>query len=245
MDTKLILGITLIIFVILYIIYYFIIQTLLKSIHNKNIPMYCIFIPQREKYIKNFFNDYGLKINFVPAVYKDNINIEQMIKDNKLSKNMLRYSNPESRIGCYLSHVKSMKEFLKTDKERCVIFEDDITTSYSKVNLLYKFNNILGNIPNDCDLLYIGYCFEQCDKVKKYNEYFSIGYKPLCLHTWSVNRRASEIIINESNYINDTIDEILLNINFKVYLSNYDLFYQNRDEIISLLGNNNKLTLCA
>ena len=48
--------------------------------------MYCIFIPQREKYIKNFFNDYGLKINFVPAVYKDDINIEQMIKDNKLFK---------------------------------------------------------------------------------------------------------------------------------------------------------------
>ena len=27
--------------------------------------MYCIYIPEREKYIKNFFNNLGLKINYI------------------------------------------------------------------------------------------------------------------------------------------------------------------------------------
>ena len=30
--------------------------------------MYCIYIPEREKYIKNFFNGLGLKINYIKGV---------------------------------------------------------------------------------------------------------------------------------------------------------------------------------
>jgi len=57
--------------------------------------------------------------------------------------------------GCYLSHMKIYETFLQTDKEYCLIFEDDaeFITPYLKRDIVHNMNNL----PRDWDILLLGY----------------------------------------------------------------------------------------
>lgn len=61
---------------------------------------------------------------------------------------------PDNVIGCALAHLKVWKEFLLTDLEQIVIFEDDVILVDDFVD---KFNILLRHKPQDTDLLYLGY----------------------------------------------------------------------------------------
>ena len=224
---------------------YFLIVSYLTSKLNK-IPMYCIYIPEREKYIKNFFNDLGLKINYIKGVDKNTIDVDKLIESGKVKK-YPRVNQP--RIACHYSHLNVLKEFLKSGKERCIIFEDDINTGYTKINLLYIFNHLMYNLPKNIDLLYIGYCFEKCNRNTKYDQYYTLAYKPYCRHAYSVNRFSAQEIIDKTSmmYYNGDkmISDLIHDKKLICYLSNYQIFTQNREEIKTVLGNKYmKLPLC-
>tara|TARA_B110000285_G_scaffold186692_1_gene212157 strand:- start:882 stop:1679 length:798 start_codon:yes stop_codon:yes gene_type:complete len=196
-----------------------------QKIKNLEIPMYSIYIPKRENHIKNFFEKYKLDINFIQGVDKDTINVEDLIKKNKIKR--WKEGTP-GRIACHYSHLKVMKQFLNTPNERCVIFEDDLKSSYSVSDLLETYYNLLNNIPKDCDILYIGYCFTQ--NIKKYNKYFSTAKRPVCRHAYSVNRKAANEIIKNTEYMTYNGDQLVANLCekdiIKAYLSNYNIFEQ-------------------
>jgi len=208
--------------------------------------MYCIYIPERETYIKNFFNGLGLKINYIKGVDKNTIDVDKLIESGKVKK-YSRVNQP--RIACHYSHLNVLKGFLKSNKERCIIFEDDVNTDYTKINLLYIFNHLMYNLPKNTDLLYIGYCGEKCDKNTKYDQYYTIAYKPYCLHAYSVNRFSAQKIIDYTLVMYSNIDTMISDLirdkKLICYLSNYQIFTQNREEIKTVLGNKYmKLPLC-
>lgn len=223
-----------IIFIIVSIIIYLSISNTYSSYKTKlyrdkikklNIPMYSIYIPKRENHIKNFFKKYELDVNFIPGIDKNTINVEDLIKKNKIKK---WGEGTPGKIACHYSHLKVLKKFLDTSDERCVIFEDDLKSSYNISDLLETYYNLLDNIPDDGDILYIGYCFTK--NIKKYNKYFSTAKRPICRHAYSVNRKAAEEIIKNTEYMTYNGDHLVANLCengiIKAYLSNYNIFEQ-------------------
>ena len=57
--------------------------------------------------------------------------------------------------GCYLSHMSIFEKFLKTDKEYCFILEDD--AEFITSNLKEGITENMKNLPNDWDILLLGY----------------------------------------------------------------------------------------
>jgi len=238
-----ILVIGIIVVIIVCLVYFFMDRDIKQE--NIDIPMYCIYIPKRKNYIKNFFDKYGLNVNYIKGIDKDTINIDDIIK-KKLIKQWSSLN--KGRIACHYSHLNVLQNFLDSGKERCIIFEDDIKSDYSKNDLLNILNNLINNIPTDCDILYIGYCFEICNKIQKYDKYFSIGYKPKCRHAYLVNRYSAKKIIDKTSIMYNNGDEMLSDMIkngiLKAYLSNYHIFNQNRDELGSNLGNQDSMPYC-
>tara|TARA_Y100000389_G_scaffold107615_1_gene104632 strand:- start:10527 stop:11321 length:795 start_codon:yes stop_codon:yes gene_type:complete len=226
-----------------------------KRIFN-NIPMYCIFIPKRELYVKKMFDDLDLKVNFVKGVDKNKLNVEDLISQGKIKK--WEQANP-GRVACHFSHISVLEKFLKTNNERCIIFEDDITTTHTRDEIHNTMQNTLDNIPDDCDILFFGYCWDTCKKIKPVNEWINTAHYPRCRHAYSVNRHAAETIINKTLPMYNNGDEMMASLfvsntlhteeqELKAYLASNIVFEQNRggeSGFKSELGNNNKIKHCS
>ena len=217
---------------------------------NKNkkldiIPMYCIYIPKREKMVKKFFNDLEMEVDFVKGVDKNKLNIEELSKEGKIKK-WKTVNN--GRVACHFSHINVLKKFLKSDKERCLIFEDDIMTSYNKDDIHDIMKKTVKNIPKDCDILFFGYCWDVCKHIKPVNDYISTSYYPRCRHAYSVNRKAAEKIIQKTLPMYNNGDEMMAKLigngELKSYSASNILFEQNRANLGSELGNNDLHPAC-
>lgn len=242
--TGLILIVTLLVIVLLFFI------TKKNNRTKKIIPMYCIFIPKRELYVKKMFDDLDLKVNFVKGVDKNKLNIEDLISKGKIKK--WEHLNP-GRVACHFSHISVLEKFLKTNNERCIIFEDDIITTHTRYEIHNTMQNTLDNIPDDCDILFFGYCWDTCEKIKPVNEWINTAHKPKCRHAYSVNRRAAETIINKTLPMYNNGDEMMTSLFLsntlseeeqvlKAYSASNILFEQNRGGekgFKSELGNSN------
>lgn len=70
-------------------------------------------------------------------------------------------------IGCYLSHVKVWEHILKNDSDVVLIFEDDAKIPE---NFLSEVNENIAYIPNDWDIILLGYLCKKCYEFQKYKE---------------------------------------------------------------------------
>lgn len=121
-------------------------------------------------------------------------------------------------IGCFLSHVKTWKKFLKTKEEYAVIFEDDI--SFINPETFDKnVSKLLKVTPTDFDILYLG-CFEDTSILTKF-AYYTIHptrkkemvnkyiYKPrlsLGLYGYVLSRKGAEKLNSLFSFIYTHID---------------------------------------
>jgi GR25 family glycosyltransferase involved in LPS biosynthesis len=60
--------------------------------------------------------------------------------------------------GCFVSHLRAIRKFVKTGKEECLIIEDDVLLAK---NFIDKFNNVKKNIPDSCPLAMLSYIVNQ------------------------------------------------------------------------------------
>jgi len=233
MDTKVI-----IIIIIILLVIYFIVNKLI----DYNIPMYCIYIPKREIDIKRLFNSYDMNVTFIKGIDKENIDVDELIKTNQITKwNDVN----KGRIACHYSHLNVLKEFLQTSEKRCIIFEDDLSIDENlKLILKYKLNKIIKNTSIGVDLLYLGYCYQNCQNEIIVNKYMNKTNGALCRHAYMINRKAAKIILNETIHMYNNGDQMYKNlinnkqINSCVVNSNNILFRQNRLKYGSELNNN-------
>ena len=70
-------------------------------------------------------------------------------------------------IGCYLSHVKVWEHILKHDNEIVLVLEDDAKLPE---NFLSEVNDNVKYIPNDWDIILLGYLCKKCYEFQKYKE---------------------------------------------------------------------------
>jgi len=123
------------------------------------------------------------------------------------ARNRLPMPRP-GEVGCYLSHLKAMEEFLRTDAPWCVILEDDVEVRPECVEVLAALGQ-----KDDWDLVKL-FCFHSGLPVRKR------ALTPthhLVVHltrttssaAYAVNRRAAETLLKSMRPISEQVDHAL------------------------------------
>ena len=225
----------------------------LPLILNKKVEIYVLYIPKREVYIKNIIDRIFLNPTYFKGFNKNELNEDELIKDEFISREWTL--NPKfnfGRVACHMGHMAILKDFLsKNTHKYALIFEDDIYIDLSNLNYYReKIINILNNIPEDAQAVYLSFCWERCNKTTKIDEIFSYSYKPLCRHMYLVSREGARIILKETKNLNkpgdNTIANLILEKKLLSYNVNPEYFHleQNRQKLGSNLGNDKLYNIC-
>jgi glycosyl transferase family 25 len=79
----------------------------------------------------------GLPFRRLSAVLGKDVPAWESLVDAKLYGARNRRPMPKpSEVGCYLSHLKAMEEFLQTEEPWCLILEDDVEVRAECVEVL-------------------------------------------------------------------------------------------------------------
>jgi glycosyl transferase family 25 len=123
------------------------------------------------------------------------------------SRNRLPMPRP-GEVGCYLSHLKAMEEFLRTDAPWCVILEDDVEVLPSCLPVLAALGE-----KDDWDLVKL-FCFHAGLPVRK--RALTASHH-LVVHltrttssaAYAVNRRAAKTLLQSMRPITEQVDHAL------------------------------------
>ena len=181
-----------------------------------NTGMYVLYIPKREKYIKDTMKKLKFNPKFIKGPDKNKLNLKQLKKDGFINNRKIK----DGQIACALGHLDILNKFLKTNKKYALIFEDDIKIDdYNEKST--KIKNLINNIPADADIVYFGYCFENCSNKYKYNQYFNKSVNPGCTHLYLVSRNGANKIINNIKQFKYGIDNHYLDLIKNKTLNSY------------------------
>jgi glycosyl transferase family 25 len=137
------------------------------------------------------------------------------IKITDLSKNILNKYIPEETqkygtngmIGCGLSHLFVWQEGIKHNYKNILILEDDV---YFTDEFNEYLKNAIEELPEDYDILYLGYKDTICNPPKDCS--FNYIYKPhfpLLLHAYIVSNKGLKKLVNLITKVDDHIDWLI------------------------------------
>ena len=222
------------------------------TFHNTHhTQSYVLYIPKREKYIKNVMNKIGLKPQYILGPPKAEVDREELYKEGMISKVYYDKNKKEEKgeIAVYLGHISILREFLKSDKQYALIFEDDIflpKKEEEQKEMGRKINHLIDNLPHDAEMVYFGYCFEDCKKAKPYEgnpELFNHAVVPVCLHSYLVSREGARKLLEMIIPITEGIDVVILHLIRKKKINAYTVnngylqVLQNRKDMGSDISN--------
>jgi len=117
------------------------------------------------------------------------------------------YELSRGAVGCYLSHIHAWQSLLKSDKHVAIIMEDDALLYPS---LMEYLQHEVQTLPNDWDILLLGYECLQCQKDETLGPVHRV-YKFFGLHGYLINRKAIAKIMESSRLrpIRKQIDTVL------------------------------------
>ena len=164
---------------------------------------------------------------------------------------------PRSVIGCGLSHILAWREFLKTDKDHIIIFEDDVIL---EPNFDELYTKAMENIPRDFDILYLG-CFGchsdsnfftvigdklqlSSDNMKILNQYIKTPKIALGAHAYVISRKGAETLITQLDkklyfHIDYCLQRLAKAKKIKTYVTTPRIAYQTSTDSIELSSNAN------
>lgn len=146
------------------------VATWYNSLHNKNegyqdqqsidldsTQIYVINLKKNEKRLRDFNDSYkktdlqSHPIERIDAVYGIDIPYNDYIAENPEDKELT-----PGMVGCFLSHLKTYKQFINSGKQYAIIFEDDAKITNEE---MYKttISKLHEKIPNDWDIILLGY----------------------------------------------------------------------------------------
>jgi len=240
--------ILLVIIIILYLIHYYYIfnkikdakykiKNLKKNINTNQtfnkIPKYYINLDRskkRKENIERMIKTYNIEnIERIKAFDGNDINnISEGEIDNYKYRAESKYlDNSKSELAITMSHILAIKKALDNNYDNIIIMEDDIDffliPYWDK-----KFNNIINEIPEDCELLLLAHDLTNDYKIVSHKE-TSIRVSGVCyLVTRKGMEKISKFLINNEfvfpKKLNKIIwdDEILRKMN--IYHTNKSLF---------------------
>lgn len=186
----------------------------------------------RQENLKKELNDWDLELFF--GVDKSEVSIDQFEKDgvydDAKSRDTDRSGKPMTlgHICCSLGHRYIYEDFLKSDKERIIVFEDDVLAIPDAEP---KLDETIDAIPQDAEMIYWGweglakrpgiasikqplYHLQHALGALSYNhtmiknlyprpfnEHFSVAGKHFCAHAYSLTRSGAEKLIRRQTPI--------------------------------------------
>ena len=208
---------------------------------------YVISLPARKDMVRETLKGAGIHPRFVEPVMKDELDRKALTESGFLATDC---SLNNGRIACHMSHLKTMRMFLDTREDMCVIFEDDIYTRFSKEEIW----RIAASLERDIqtkrvpwDIIYLSKCWDKCDTMKKIGTHLYTSPAPVCRHAYVVTRQGAQKIIDGTSHMHklpgDEMYRKMIKDGTLLALSCApQLFWQNRQEqgvLRSNLGNNN------
>lgn len=191
--------------------------------------IYIITIPERINYVKKLMKQLNLKYTIINAHLKKYLNKEQLINNKIVTNKSLSLGS----IACHLSHLKAVKAFLKSGKNNCLIFEDDIKIP-SKKELNYLKKNLkdlkwILNRPNMWEIIYLGKCWNTCIFNKQIKNNLYSTNNTLCRHAYILNRKSAAEYLKLLPIYN--YGDVMVNNKFnKKIVFHPSIFYQNEDK---------------
>lgn len=166
-------------------------------------------------------NKYKLyNFNFINAVYGNKLNDD---KYKSYTTSIGYYITSPSMVGCGMSHIKTWKKIVEDNIEYSLILEDDFNF---KNNFLKDFNELMINIPDNFDLLFLNSNLftNKYLKLKDINDYI---YKPLFIFEMV----GYVITLEGAKKLLNYIDKVSYHIDFQLTLNH--LFYNKQLNIIT------------
>jgi glycosyl transferase family 25 len=212
---------------------------------------FVINLKRRPERLKNFFDNCPLqKINVIYGFDGKNIENEN-INEKKLLDKFVNFLPGEK--GCFISHLRIWRYIVDNDIDYGLIFEDDANLCN---DFLKKYKDFITEIPNDCDIAFIGGKFDTDYKMNE-NNYIQISknviqhknvtpeyYYDFCrtTHSYILSKKTAKMLIHKfdtAETITTALDHWMLqelnytNSNNKIYESMpllcYSPFISNSD----------------
>jgi glycosyl transferase family 25 len=151
----------------------------------------------------------GLPFERLPAIMGKDVPDWEKLVDHSAYTWRNRLDKPRAgEVGCYLSHLKALETFLRTDAPWCVVLEDDVEVLPACVDVLRALSE-----KDDWDLVKL-FNFHSGMPVKKRE---LIGGHRLVAHltrttssaAYVVNRRAAESLLKSMRPISEQVDHAL------------------------------------
>ena len=199
----------------------------------ENTGMYVLYVPKREKYIKDIMKKMKLNPEFVKGPDKTKLDLEQLKNDGIIAKDTKKSIGV---LACYLGHLNILKKFVKSDYKYALIFEDDIKLPDNVDENYKKIKFSINNIPENTNLLYLGFYIENCKKLIKYNSIYNIPYHPSGTHSYLVDKKMAKTIIDTSYPIDTESDTKLIDTK-KLYNGKEVLKYSIDKDYLSIKQN--------
>lgn len=184
----------------------------------------------RRQNVKTETSRVGLDFTFFDAIMAN-----RMDPDEVASKALPNTFLTRGEIGCALSHLGVMREFLSSEEKSILICEDDIyfTDEFSKERL-EKIRQFIED-TNEPRVLVLQKSIYHNKLVEKIDESLNI-YSALnlfCTHGYVINRKAAENIISVQSPIYFEIDAF----KFYYWLQKCKLYCLNKDLVLQVSEN--------
>ena len=179
----------------------------------------------KKKRMEDELKKHNLDGNFIEAIVGYDIDIDKMA-DNKLIDNKLERPLRRGEIGCYLSHIKVWKEFLKSNDKYALILEDDAVFID---NFKDKLKKLLKEINFPFDMIYLN---DNCEHhfgddclhgIKKTENIFKPGTVGYGLYGYLLSREGAKKLIEIALPIEIPIDDKTLQMHKDGSLDAYKL----------------------
>ena len=149
-------------------------------------------------------NNVNITFKRFPGIDVNNLSKE--ILDKYIPKEIQEYGT-NGLIGCGLSHLFIWKDAINKNYKNILVLEDDITFTD---NFNEYFLNVINEVPEDYDILYLGYKDNICNPPKDCSfNYVYKPYFPLNLHAYIVSSKGLKKLVNLINKIDDHIDWLI------------------------------------
>ena len=210
-----------------------------------------ITIPKRLEHVKKFTEKLNSENIIHNAVLKDSLSFPDLIDQGLIVKNPPK-TMTKGRVACHLSHIQVLMDFLKSNAETCLVFEDDNSLDFSNSKINFALVQSLKYLPEDWDILNLSPCWADCkNRVHLGGNLYKYTTPVACRNAYAVTRKGAKIIIEKSLPLgklyhsgDHTIAELARQGILKYYTIHPRLFNQNREELGTTLGNSDEAREC-
>lgn len=194
-------------------------ENLINNFFDKIYVINLSYSVERKKSMIEQFEKYGIKnYIFIEATDKNTLNFDELVKKKIWSNPYIcpldctcegtgQHDVGNGNIALSISHYRIYCDIIEKEYNKCLILEDDCIFS----NEINNFNDIINNIPEDWELLYLGNSKFIHDSTTSEigNSYFLRCLGVPCTHMYAITNNSAKLLVKNIFPIKASIDGFL------------------------------------